>query len=275
MNDPRETPANARVAAKGLAEKPSGAVSVEGEWRSARVHATPICRTPNGNRDRELLYGQDFCVLEVHEGWAFGFAGRDCYCGYVPADSLIESSATGHWVSVRQSYALSEPDLKSGKPTLWLSFGSRVSVSERSGDWAQIGAQAWVPDAHLTARSQFLPDIAATAQTLLGTPYLWGGNSSLGLDCSGLVQAVCLAAGQFCPGDSDQQERHVGQPKTGSNLARNDLIFWPGHVAIALDEVQIIHANAHHMAVATEPFEAARQRIKIAGGGDVSSIRRV
>ncbi len=108
----------------------------------------------------------------------------------------------------------------------------------------------------------------------LGAPYLWGGRDSLGLDCSGLVQQALYAVGAACPRDTDQQAL-LGESVPRSELARGDLVFWRGHVGMMLDETRLIHANAHHMAVAIEPLSAAVARIAGKGGGEPTAMRRL
>lgn len=121
------------------------------------------------------------------------------------------------------------------------------------------------------------PDFAGTAERLVGTPYLWGGRTSLGLDCSGLVQLCLAVAGIAAPRDADQQERSLGDavPPDRETLARGDLVFWRGHVGLMLDATRLIHANGFHMAVAVEPLETAVARILEKSYGPVTAIRRI
>ena len=119
-------------------------------------------------------------------------------------------------------------------------------------------------------------DFVAVAERFLGTPYLWGGKTALGLDCSGLVQVALTACGVSCPRDSDMQEEALGTAVAAdpSALLRGDLIFWKGHVAIVRGPDSLLHANAHHMAVAIEPVAQAVARIRDAGS-EITSIRRI
>jgi cell wall-associated NlpC family hydrolase len=135
----------------------------------------------------------------------------------------------------------------------------------------------YVPHQHLGALDANESDFVAVAERFAGTPYLWGGKTSLGIDCSGLVQVALNAAGIGCPRDSDMQEAALGRPLPESeskNLQRGDLIFWEGHVAIVRDSETVVHANAHHMATAVENTRAAIARIK-AAGSEVMSIKRL
>lgn len=222
---------------------------------------------PFGERDRELLWGQGFNVLACEQGWAFGYAVHDGYTGYVEARMLtpVDDPAT-HRVCARQTVALASPDFKATKADhVPLSLGSEVVVTATTDKWATINGaphDLYVPLDHLTPIDTKDPDPVTVAERLLGTPYVWGGNSGFGIDCSGLVQVACRACGIPCPGDSDQQRALLGEtlhPDTPPQ--RGDLLFWKGHVGWVSDPDTLLHANAHSMSVAYEPLHAAIQRI--------------
>ncbi|MEM9708300.1 MAG: NlpC/P60 family protein [Pseudomonadota bacterium] len=283
--DPRDTPFNGRVAHVSLKGRVTAEQFVDGEWFRVAVPVADLLTSPNGSRTRQLVYGQGFCVVDMSEGFAFGYALRDGYCGWVnAADFAVPGSLSNrtHRVIVPRAFGLPRPDVKATGQEVELSFGSEVALLNVEGDWARVPrnrgtnpSDMFLPATALAPVETSLTDPAATAEFFLHTPYLWGGNSAFGIDCSGLVQAALLASGQPCPGDSDQQEQQVGSAfPEGATVARNDLIFWKGHVALALDCDRIIHANAHHMAVAIEPLADAKARILEAGGGEVTSIRR-
>jgi cell wall-associated NlpC family hydrolase len=278
MSDPRETPANGRVAhvsLKGQVDTPRFA---EGEILEVNAPVANLVSAPDGPRERELLLGQGFRVLDVHQGWAFGMSVDDGYVGYV-ADTLLSKPADPtHRVSVIRSYAKPSPSLKATEEVTWLSFGARVNPGARDGDWSEVqisGHSRWMPSAHLAPVTTCEPDPVAVAVRYLGTPYLWGGNSSQGIDCSGLVQAAMFACGIPCPGDSDQQEARLGDVLPDATPpARGDLYFWKGHVGILSDPQTLLHANAHAMAVTYEPLDAAIARIALSDG-PVTARRRV
>lgn len=287
--DPRETPANRHVAHVSLKGKVEAERFVEGRIFRVNPAATPLLTGPDGPCTRELLMGDAFRVLQhVPNCFSFGFAERDGYCGWVNTAHLCEGPPPTHRVAARETYLSTAADIKSVSAVRWLSRGAQVIVTGTVGDWSKFSAfvqvsdrpdlpepKYFLPTAHLAPVGTLDTDPVAVAELFLHTPYLWGGNTSFGIDCSGLVQAALLSCGVPCPGDSDQQEARVGTPlPPGAAIERNDLIFWKGHVAIAIDEARIIHANVHHMAVAIEPFERARARILSAGGGAVTSIRR-
>lgn len=250
----------------------------EGEWRRVIAPSLTIW-SAEGRRERELLYGQGVCVLEDEPddgGRVFGYALGNGYVGYFNASGLapIRDAAT-HVVKTRMTYALGAPDFKTQEEHFPLSLGAMVRVIGGEGRWAETDDGRFVPAMHLRPVSEAEDDPVAVAERLLGTPYVWGGDSALGIDCSGLVQAACRACGLACPGDSDMQERDLGAPLGARRPARGDLLFWKGHVAWVVDERTILHANAHHMAVAYEDMTAAIARIEAQGDGPVTERKRV
>ncbi|WP_236626181.1 C40 family peptidase [Actibacterium mucosum] len=165
--------------------------------------------------------------------------------------------------------------MKSGNET-WVSFGSRMRVVSADGNFFETHDGRYIPKPHLRPLNAPFADPVTVAQMFFGVPYLWGGNSAMGIDCSGLVQAALVAAGIDCPGDSGPQENALGTPLAlGSKPQRGDLLFWKGHVAIAVDHDTLIHANAHHMAVAYERIPDAIQRIESQGDGPVTAHKRL
>jgi cell wall-associated NlpC family hydrolase len=279
--DPRITPARGEVAAKFLEGKVTAARYVKGNVREVVDPRAPLRRAPapDAPLDTEALKGERFIVYETNdEGWAWGQLETDGYVGWLPANALAPPGPPPtHKVAVLRTLAFPGPSIKL-PPSETLPFGARLAVSRQQDRFAVTASGAFVPAIHLAPVDTNESDFVAVAERFLGTPYLWGGKTGLGIDCSGLVQVALSACGVRCPRDSDMQERALGTPDRPpgdiSGLARGDLVFWRGHVAVARDRTTLLHANAFHMAVAIEDAAAAVARIA-AGGSEVSSVRRI
>ncbi|KIC40433.1 NLP/P60 hydrolase [Ruegeria sp. ANG-R] len=233
-----------------------------------------LLRRPNGPRDRQLLFGDTVTVEDEQDGWSKITASKDGYQGWVAAEHLGLIEPQTHWIVAAATHAYERPDMKSRDRTS-LSFGSKIRVLSEPDGFLET-ALGFIPAVHAMPASSRLTDPVAAAELFLGTPYLWGGNSRFGLDCSGLVQAALLACGIPCPGDSGDQERELGQlvPKSETEK-RGDLLFWKGHVAWVAAENLLLHANASDMAVALEPMDQAIARIAAQGDGPVTAHKRL
>lgn len=229
---------------------------------------------PDGPRDRQLLFGETVTVQRESDGWAFVRACRDGYEGWLRSDLLGPERAATHQVVARATHLYDAPDMKSPERAA-LSFGSRVTVMAEHDGFLET-PEGFVPRPHLQALDRPLTDPVEAAARLLGTPYLWGGNSCWGIDCSGLVQAALLACARPCPGDSHQQQAALGTSlPEGTEPIRGDLLFWKGHVAIVAGPELLLHANAFHMAVTYEPMRSALARIARQGDGPILAHKRL
>jgi cell wall-associated NlpC family hydrolase len=277
--DSRITPARPDLAAKALEGKVAAGRYVEGRLCEVIEPHAPLRGEPRPDAplSTEALKGERVTIYDSNgEGWAWGQLAADGYVGWLPASALAPAGATPtHKVTALRTLAFPGPSIKL-PPLEALPFGARLVVVRTQDRMAVTQSGAYVPSAHLVPIGEYETDFVAVAERFLGAPYLWGGKTSLGLDCSGLVQVALTACGSACPRDSDMQERALGSivPADPSTLLRGDLVFWKGHVAIARDGASLLHANAFHMAVAIEPLAGAIARIR-SGGSEVTSVRRI
>ena len=275
--DPRLTPARDDVAAAFLKGVVAAARYVEGEPREVAEETAPLRRRAafDAPQDTEALFGERLTVYaDDGEGWAFVQLAGDGYVGYVPSEALRPPGLEAtHKVAAPRTFIFPGPDIKL-PPTGALGFGSRVAVRELRDKFA-VTREGFLFAGHLAPLDRREPDVVEVAGRFVGVPYLWGGRSALGLDCSGLVQTALAACGLPCPRDSDMQERALGEAlPLDAPLQRGDLLFWPGHVAMVESPASLLHANAFHMMVAREPLQPALARIA-AAGSVLRSIRRL
>lgn len=266
--DPRTNSYRPDLAAAHLRGQVEAEHFVEGDMYVVIEPIADIRRAPSHEAalDTQALYGERVTVYEINEeGWAWGQLAGDGYVGYLPANALAKPGlAPTHKVVVPRTLCFPSADIKR-PPLTALPMGAALAIV-RQDDRFAIAANGWhVPASHVAPVGHVQPDFIAVAEMFLDAPYLWGGKSVLGIDCSGLVQIALRAAGRDCPRDSDMQEAALGCGVAVDDLRRGDLLFWPGHVAIACDAATIIHANAHHMMVVREPAQAAIGRIENAG----------
>lgn len=273
--DPRVTPVRDDIAAKYLEGRVPARRYVEGRTMQIVEPQAPVRRAPRPDAplETEALKGERVMIYDTDaEGWAWGQLAADNYVGWLPAQALAEQGAAAtHKVAALRTLAFPGPSIKS-PPLETLPLGAGLVVARIADRMAVTETGSYVPAAHLKPVDQYDSDFVAVAERFVGSPYLWGGKTSLGIDCSGLVQIALTACGVACPRDSDMQEQALGAPVGRSAFARGDLIFWNGHVAIVRDRTSLLHANAFHMAVTIEPIDDAVARIR-AGGSEITSVR--
>jgi cell wall-associated NlpC family hydrolase len=275
--DPRLTPARPDLAARHLQGQVEATRFVDGTVREVRDDSAPLRREPtlDASLETEALKGERVTVYETdQEGWCWGQLERDGYVGWLPANALMEPGPPAtHWVKVLRTLAFPGPSIRL-PPVAAYSLGCRLAVLRTEGPLAATPS-GFVPARHLAPLDAHETDFVAVAERFVGVPYLWGGKTSLGIDCSGLVQVALHACGAASPRDSDMQERALGEAVDVAGVRRGDLVFWKGHVAIVRDADTVVHAAAFHMMVVIEPIAEVVRRVAGEGGGAIRAVKRL
>jgi len=283
--DPRLHPVRPDLAADKYRSMYQAERYAEGALRTVASETLSFRATPALDRsiDTEALFGESVTVYEeTAEGWAWGQLHTDGYVGWFSSADLLPVAEPTHRVRALRSYRYPGPELRS-PPVGLLSMGAKVKVmgseTVRGLEYAVLADGTAMVARHLVPLDHHVQDWVSVAEEFMGTPYLWGGRTSLGLDCSALVQLAAQAGGIAVPRDSDMQAAEAGEPfslpEGLENLKRGDLVFWAGHVGIMLDADTLLHANGHTMTVASEPFRAACERIARNEYGEVTGFRRL
>ncbi len=276
--DRRLTPARPDLAASFLKGRVEASRFVEGVAMQVKEGVVDVKREPRPDAplDTQTLYGECVTVYDEEEGWAWVQLARDGYVGWIAANTLWSRIyKPSHLVTVPRTFIYPRPSIKD-PPLVGLPLGAEVEVVAARDNFLVTGEGGFVFAKHLREIAEPVDDFVAVAETLIGAPYLWGGRSSLGVDCSGLVQCALLLAGIRAPRDSDLQQVELGEGiEANAPLRRGDLVFWKGHVGVMRDPNTLLHANATHMLVASEPFDEVRARNIRAGAGDVTALKRL
>jgi cell wall-associated NlpC family hydrolase len=279
LPDPRRHAYRAGLAAESLRGKVEASRYVEGSPRQIATSALPLRREPrfDATLDTEGLFGETLTLFDESEGWAWVQLAGDGYVGYMPIEGLSATLSTPtHKVSVLRTYVYPRPDFKA-PPLELLSLNALLCATAEEGRFLALNSGGFVIAEHARRLEHHAADFVDVALAFRGTPYFWGGRTSLGVDCSALVQLASAAAGLACPRDADMQASEIGTALDwhgGISLARGDLIFWKGHVGIMTNERDLVHASAHHMMVLEEPLAEAQRRIAAADCGEIIAARR-
>lgn len=275
-HDRRLTPARGDIAASFLRGEIAAERYVDGVLHQVVVEVADVRRQPRPDAplDTQLRFGQRFRVFDEEDGWAWGQGEADGYVGYVAASALHAAlTAPTHRVEALRTFVYPAPDMKQ-PPLRAVTLGAHVSVAEPVGEFVRLADHGFVFARHLAPFEDLATDFVSVAERLVGVPYLWGGSSTAGIDCSGLIQLAAHCTGVALPRDTDLQEE-AGDPlpynESYASLSRGDVVFWKGHVGVMVDPQILLHANAYHMLVIAEPLRDVCGRSKVA----VSSIRRI
>jgi cell wall-associated NlpC family hydrolase len=275
-SDPRMLPHRGDIAAEHLRGVVRADAFVSGVRKQVRAGSSSLRKSHDASAEQvnQALFGEVFTQYDEKEGWAWGQLEADNYVGWLRADELGPLADATHRVSSLRTFIYARPDMKSA-PMLAVSMNARLALGEADGNFLRVLGSGWVFRRHVGLLGDFEMDFVAVAERFVGSPYLWGGRESAGIDCSGLVQVSLQATGVSPLRDSDMQERTLGEPVAEpSNLKRGDLVFWRGHVGIMFDSVNLLHASARDMKVEIEALADAAVRIQPIAG-EVRSIRRL
>jgi Bacterial dipeptidyl-peptidase Sh3 domain/NlpC/P60 family len=280
--DPRLNAFRDDLADARLKEQVPAPRYVEGRTAGIVRGVADLRRAPDAasGLDTQLLYGEPVLVFEEKDGWAWVQSSSDGYVGYVASAALGGPPPTPtHRLRALRSFLFPEPNLKA-PPLDCLSIASPLRIVGTQGDYSELAGGGWLYSKHLQPIGETSRDFVATALEFLGTPYYWGGRSSVGLDCSTLVQLSLACAGLPVLRDSYQQATTVGDALNGLPgevvLQRGDLVYSRGHVAIMLDGEHVVHANGFTMSVAIERLEALEARVRRETGGEgFTVVRRI
>lgn len=277
--DPRLTPVLGDIAAAHLKGVVEAKHFVGGERMQVATSHAGLRAAPSSDAEQvdQALFGETLVVYHRRDGWAWGQLDLDGYVGWMALAQLSDIvREPTHRVAAVRSLIFSTANLKS-PPIVRLSMGARLTLGEEANGFRKVEGSGWIWSGHIAAADVFEADFVSVAERFVGSPYLWGGRESDGIDCSGLVHVAKGACGVAAMRDSDMQRATLGSEIGGGPelppLQRGDLIFWHGHVGVMMDGERLLHANAWHMSTEIEPLAAAVARIRPVAGDNLK-VRR-
>lgn len=257
--EPREWFAGPDVVERALADEIGAMRYVEPRTLECVAPRAPIRRDADTHAEAvsELLFGEAFEIADVKDGFALGRCRHDRYIGWVAFDALaLPGAEPTHRITVRRAPVFGDASIKAAV-SMELPFAAAVSGTI-DGNFFALAGGGFVHRRHVEAAPK---DRFAAAALFMGAPYLWGGRSPDGVDCSGLVQQALAAEGIALRRDTDLQ-REQGEAVNFAARAPGDLVFVPGHVGMLLEGDLLLHANAHWMAVVAEPLADVLGRLE-------------
>jgi hypothetical protein len=275
MADKRLTPARPDLAAAHLQGKVDAERFAEGKKYSVQAGHAALRAAPGTTAEQvsELLHGEDFTVYENKDGYAWGQAANDHYVGYVRQEALGPAMVPDKRVTALMMPVFSGSGIKF--PVSFFLPLNAVLQQQGEGDFLSLPQGGFVHYRHLAPLDEHASDFVSVAERFIGVPYVWGGKTAAGLDCSGLMQTALQAAGISAPRDTDMMEKALGLPVDRAEIQRGDLVFWKGHMGVMLDTMRLLHANIFHMEVFAEPLDQAIARIAKSSTGPVTAIKRL
>lgn len=275
--DPRLTPARTDLAAAHLRGNVEAAAFAEARKAQVSRAIVGLFKYPDepSGQQTQILFGETFSAYEERDGWVWGQCDLDNYVGYARAGSFSPPEAVTHRVQTLATPLFVAPDVKHGAREV-LPMNAKLAVTDAGGRFARLTNGLYVFARHLAPLDAVVSDWVSVAERFVGVPYVWGGKTWTGIDCSGLVQTALEAGGIKSPRDTDMMEAALGAALSlDAKLKRGDLIFWKGHTGIMLDSVRLIHANGFAMQVSVEPLNVVNERTRALESLPICSIRRI
>ena len=275
--DARVTPARPDLAAALLRGKVTAERFADGSVLQVTCGVVDLRAAPSydAGLHTQLLFGEHFTVYEDKDGWVWGQAALDGYVGYARSEHLGDAVTATHRVISLSTPLLNAPDVKKGAPEM-LPMNAKLAIAENGERFVRLDGGGYAFAGHIAPLDRHAPDWVSVAEQFVGIPYVWGGKTSAGIDCSGLVQTALEAGGVKSPRDTDMMEAQLGKSVAlDAQLQRGDLIFWKGHIGLMLDSARLIHANGYFMQVSIEPLALVRERTLAKEGIPVRTIKRL